>query len=150
MSFVCDLHVTKSETTALDKVMESEHTRLSGTLINNSNVINPSILCHVSAETVAGYNYMDIPNFKRKYFITDITALTEETCMVSGHVDVLSTYKDAIRKNTAIVGRSETKYNMYLDDNTIKVDAQTVIKTLNNFNGGHFTNRGSICLVVVG
>lgn len=149
MSFICDLHVTKSEMTALDKVMENSHTRLPGTLINNSNVINPSILCYVSAETVACYNYMDIPNFKRKYFITDITALTAETCIVSGHVDVLSTYKDDIRKNTAIVGRSETKYNMYLDDNTIKTDAQTVIKTLNNFNGGHFTN-GTICLVVVG
>ncbi len=150
MSFTCNLYITKSETTALDKVMETGGTSLSGTLINNSNVINPSILCHVSAETVAGYNYMDIPDFKRKYFITEITALTKDTCMVSGHVDVLSTYKDDIRKNTAIVGRSETKYNLYLDDNTIKTDAQTVIKTLNNFNGGNFTAAGSICLVVVG
>ena len=150
MSFKCNLYLTKSETTALDKKMETGNTSLEGTLINNSNVINPSILCHVSAETVAGYNYMDIPSFNRKYFITEITALTHDTCMVSGHVDVLSTYKNAIRENTAIVGRSETKYNMYMDDNTIKTDAQTVIKTLNNFNGGYFTAAGSIALVVVG
>lgn len=150
MSFTCNLYLTKSETTALDKKMETSHTSLDGTLINNSNVVNPSILCHVSAETVAGYNYMDIPSFNRKYFITEITALTHDTCMVSGHVDVLSTYKNAIRENTAIVGRSETKYNLYMDDNTIKTDSQTVIKTLNNFSGGNFTAAGSICLVVVG
>ena len=76
--------------------------------------------------------------------------MTADTCIVSGHVDVLSTYKDGIRNNNAIVGRSETNYNMYIDDDTIKTDAQTVIKTLNNFNGGYFTAAGSICLVVVG
>lgn len=150
MSFSCVLYKTKSEKTALDKVMQTGDKSYTGTLINNSNVVNPNILLHVGAEDIAQFNYMAISNFGRKYFITEITALTADTCMVSGHVDVLSTYKDGIRANTAIVGRSETKYNMYIDDNTIKTDSQTVIKTLNNFNGGYFTSAGSIALVVVG
>lgn len=150
MSFSVTLYKTKSEKTALDKVMESSSIPLEGALLNDTNIINPSILIHEPAEDLASFNYMSIPNFNRKYFITEITALTADTCIVSGHVDVLSTYKDGIRNNNAIVGRSETNYNMYIDDDTIKTDAQTVIKTLNNFNGGYFTAAGSICLVVVG
>ena len=150
MSFQCDLYITKSEKTALDKTMETGGTSLSGTLINNSNVVNPSVLCHVSAETVAGYNYMKIPSFNRHYFITEITALTHDTCLVQGHVDVLSTYKDEIRNNGGIIGRQENKWNLYLDDNMIKVDARTQITTSNQFKtGGNFTDNPSICLVVV-
>jgi len=150
MSFTCNMYITKSEKTALDKTMESGGTSLSGTLINNSNVINPSILCHASAETVAGYNYMEIASFNRKYFITEITALTHDTCMVTGHVDVLSTYKDAIRKNGAVIGRSENQFNLYLDDNMIKVDSRTKIQVKNKFSGGYFVDEPKICLVVVG
>ena len=148
-AFEVKIGITKSEKTALDKTVTSE-TTYSGTLINNSNVINPSILIRESADNIATKNYMTISKFGRKYFITEITALTADTCMVSGHVDVLSTYKADIRKNNAIVGRSETNYNMYIDDDTIKTDARTIIKTLNNFNGGYFTAAGSIALIVVG
>ncbi|MBO7260226.1 MAG: hypothetical protein J6U97_01895 [Bacteroidaceae bacterium] len=137
MSFQVDLKKTKSETTQLTKVMETGGTSLSGTLINNSNVINPSILCHVSAETVAGYNYMEIGAFNRKYFITEITALTHDTCMVQGHVDVLSTYAGDIRNLTGVIARQENKYNLYLDDNLFKVDSRTIIQTVqNNASGG--------------
>lgn len=150
MSFACKLYQTLSEKTALDKVMETGGTELSGTLINNSNVVNPSVLCHVSAETVAAYNYMIIPNFNRRYFITEITALTETTCMVLGHVDVLATYKSAIRDNTAVVARAENKWNLYLDDNMIKVSSIPKILTKDYFDGGYFTESPGIALVVVG
>lgn len=150
MSFTCNLYITKSERNALDKVMETGGTSLAGTLINNSNVVNPSILCYVSAETVANYNYMEIPNFNRKYFITEITAMTKDTCIVSAHVDVLSTYASQIRSNGGVIGRQENKWNLYLDDNMIKVDSRTLITTSNRFKtGGAFTDEPSICLVVV-
>ena len=150
MSFSCTLYQTKSEKIALDKVMESGSKAYSGTLINNSNVINPSILLKVGADAVSGYNYMEIPDFGRKYFITEITALTTETCMVTGHVDVLSTYKDGIRSNTALIGRSETKYNLYIDDNMYKVDSRTIIQCKEFTGGGAFQKTPGIALVVVG
>lgn len=150
MSFTCNLYQTKSEKTALDKVMELGGISLSGTLINNSNVINPSILCQVSAASVSEYNYMELPSFNRKYFITEITALTADTCMVSGHVDVLSTYKDGIRAQTALISRQENKYNLYLDDSLFKVDSRTIIQTLIFEKGGYFTSSPGIALVVSG
>lgn len=150
MSFTCNLYQTKSEKNALDKVMELGGISLSGTLINNSNVINPSILCQVSAASVSEYNYMELPSFNRKYFITEITALTADTCMVSGHVDVLSTYKDGIKAQTALIARQENKYNLYLDDSLFKVDSRTIIQTLIFEKGGYFTSSPGIALVVSG
>lgn len=150
MSFKCKIYTTLSERTALDKTMELGGIELEGTLLNNSNIVNPSILIRRSAETLASFNYMDIPNFNRKYFITEVTALTAETCMVSGHVDVLSTYKSGIRDNTAVIARAENKWNLYLDDNLIKVSSIPKILTKEYFDGGHFTESPGIALVVVG
>ena len=150
MSFSCKLYTTLSERTALDKTMEVGGIELSGTLINNSNIINPSILIHRSAETLSTYNYMVISNFNRRYFITEVTALTAETCMVSGHVDVLSTYKSAIRNLDAVIARQENKYNLYIDDNLFKVDSRTIIQTVQFDKGGYFTKTPGIALVLVG
>ena len=93
---------------------------------------------------------MEISTFGRKYFITDITALNEKTCVVSGHVDVLSTYASDIRKLEAVIARQENKWNLYLDDNLFKVDSRTIIQTLDFNKGGHFSKTPSIVLVVTG
>lgn len=150
MSFTCNLYTTLSERTALDKTFETAHSELSGTLINDSNVINPSILVHVPADTLSRYNYMVISAFNRRYFITEITALTADTSIVSGHVDVLSTYKGAIRDLEAVIARQENKYNLYIDDNLFKVDTRTIIQTVQFDKGGHFTKTPGIALVLVG
>ena len=151
MSFSVNLYKTKSEKTALNKTMVSGSEKsYSGTLLNNSNIINPNILLHVAAEDIALYNYMNISSFGRKYFITEITALNADTCMVSGHVDVLSTYADEIKDLKAVIARQENKYNLYLDDSLFKVDSRTIVQTINFKNGGYFTDSPSCVLVVSG
>lgn len=151
MSFSVNLYQTKSEKTALTKTMVTGSEKsFTGTLINSSNVIDPSIKLMVAADTIATYNYMTISNFGRKYFITEITALTADTCIVSGHVDVLSTYADQIRAHTAIIARQENKYNLYLDDDLFKIDSRTIIQTIKFKNGGYFTDSPSCVLVVSG
>ena len=147
--FECTLYKTKSEKTALHKVMETGSKAYEGVLINNSNVVDPSIRLHVGADVIAKYNYMVINDFGRKYFITDITALTKDTCMVSGHVDVLSTYEEDIRKNSGVIRRATNMSHKYIDDNIIKVDSRPNIVTQVFKNGGYFTDNPSICLVVV-
>lgn len=150
MSFSCNLYKTNSEKTALTKVMETGHKSYSGTLINNSNVVDPTILLPVGADEIAKYNYMELSSFGRKYFITEITALTADTCMVSGHCDVLSTYADDIRNNGGIVGRASNMWHKYMNDNMIKVDSRPVITTQVFKKGGYFLDNPSIALVVVG
>lgn len=148
--FECTLYKTKSEKTALTKVMETGWKAYEGILINNSNVVDPAIKLQVGADVIAKYNYMVIDDFGRKYFITDITALTTDTCMVTGHVDVLSTYADDIRSNSGVVGRSANLAHRYMNDDMIKVDSRPHIVTQSFKNGGYFLDTPSIALVVVG
>lgn len=147
MSVTVNVGVTTSEKRALTKSFSTTVSK-SGTLRNETNVVNPSILLNCSAESIATCNYMTIPDFGRKYFITDITAVTNELCIVSGHTDVLSTYASQIRANPAIIGRSSSNYNLYLDDNIFKVDSRTIVQT-KKFSGS-FDDTPSIILITVG
>lgn len=149
MSFSVELGKTKSEKTALDKTVTFDKT-FNGTLLNDTNIINPSIRLKVAAEDIALYNYMKITNFSRLYFITDVYALTDKTCIVTGHVDVLATYKTSIRLNEAVIGRSESSYNLYIDDGLFKVDSKTIIQTKKFTGGGKFQTTPGIALVTVG
>lgn len=128
MSFSVSFGVTTSEKRQLDKSV-SYAVSLSGTLRNETNVVNPTILVEANVSTLAGCNYMSIPSFNRVYFITDIRSISNGLCEVSGHCDVLSTYKDGIRSNNAIVGRSATKgnWNLYLNDPMLKVTNKSKI-----------------------
>lgn len=128
MSFTVSFGVTTSEKRQLDKAV-SYAVSLSGNLRNETNVVNPTILVEANVSTLAGCNYMSIPSFNRVYFITDIRSISNGLCEVSGHCDVLSTYKDGIRSNNAIVGRSATKgnWNLYLNDPMLKVTNKSKI-----------------------
>lgn len=119
-----------SEKRALDKTFNAVKS-LSGTLRNQSNVVNPSIEVEVPVGSIATCNYMTIPEFGRKYYITDMTALGENLTLVSGHVDVLATYASSIRMNRAIVSRSATQgnWNLYLNDPMLKVTNKSKIIT---------------------
>ena len=122
MSISISFGVTTSEKRQLDKSV-SYALSLSGTLRNETNVVNPTILVEANVSTLAGCNYMSIPSFHRQYFITDVRSISDELCEVSGHCDVLSTYKAGIRSNIAIVGRSATEgnWNLFLTDPMLKV-----------------------------
>ena len=150
MSFKCNLYKTLSERSALTKIFESGTINLEGTLLNNTSIINPSIRIHRAADDISQYNYMYIPDFHRKYFINDITALNADTCIVQAHVDVLGTYENFIRPLDAVIARQENKYNLYLDDNLFKIDSRTIIQTVQFDKGGYFTQTPGIALVVVG
>ena len=123
MSFSVSIGTCSSEKRALDKSF-SAVTTVSGTLRNESNVVNPSILIEVGVGTIATCNYMEIPTFGRKYYITDMTSMGDNLTLVSGHCDVLATYKDGIRSNTAVISRSATEgnWNLFLNDNMTKIN----------------------------
>ena len=151
MATTITFYQTKSEKTALDKDMVTgSKLELSGVFRNQSDVINPAIIIEGNISTLSGKNYFEISAFGRKYFITEMTTIRNGLCMVRGHVDVLSTYASEIRDNSGVVGRSENKWNMYLDDNMIKVSSIPKILTKTGFNGGSFSANPSIVMVVVG
>lgn len=146
-----NLYLTKSERTSLTKTMETgSKIELTGTIRDASDVLNPVIEIAGSASSIAARNYFDIPEFGRKYFLTEITSTGYGRVVIHGHVDVLSTYANEIRNNSGIIGRAENKWKMYLDDNMIKVDSRPIITTQFFKDGGYFLDEPSIALVVVG
>lgn len=128
------LGVTTSEKRQLDKSV-SYNWSGSGTLRNETNVVNPTILVEADVSTIAACNYMNIPAFHRQYFITDIRSISNGLCEVSGHCDVLSTYKSGIRTNTAVISRSaqEGNWNLFLNDPMLKVTNKSNIITKTGF-----------------
>lgn len=146
-----NIYLTKSERTALTKTLE-EKIELTGTLRDASNVLNPSIEIQASAATLAARNYFEITEFGRKYFITEITSTGYGRVIINGHVDVLSTYADSIRKLDAVIARQENRYNLYLDDNLFKVDSRPDIETkmFDEAGKASFAKNPCVVLVLVG
>lgn len=95
--------------------------QLEGTLKENTNLINPSIMIESDFQDIWNCNYMDIPSFGRKYFVTNIESIRTGILRISAHVDVLSTYKEGILANKAIIHRAENnaQYNLLINDGSL-------------------------------
>lgn len=78
----------------------------SGTLREGSDILNPSVLIEASPDTICGFNYAYIPEFKRWYYIQNVSAFRTGLTIVSLTVDVLMTYKECIMNSSAIITRS--------------------------------------------
>lgn len=102
---------------------------LSGYLRDGSSIIDPVIMVEGDISTIAACNYMTIQSFGRSYFITNMESVRNNLVRVTGHVDVLTTYKDEILANSGIVRRQENLWNLYLDDGSFKVYNNPIILT---------------------
>lgn len=138
--------VTNDDHRKLSKTFSSTIS-LSGTLRNDSNIVNPSVLVRVSASTIANCNYMYISEFNRYYYITDITAVSDTLSMVNGHCDVLNTYKAGIRSNQAIVKRSSNMNDLFINDGSMVMKSQITTDYIPF--PVRFTKAESIILVTV-
>lgn len=81
------------------------------------------------------YNYFYISDLQRYYYITGITAINDNLWEISGHIDVLYTYRTQILENSAIIARQEFQYNLDLVDSELITSAgreYTVMKFPNS------------------
>lgn len=128
MSFTINLQINSSPLEQLDKNI-STVVSLSGTLKEDTSIINPVIKIQGDLSSIASCNYMTIPRFNRSYIITDIRSITNNIIEISGRVDVLYTYRDQIRNNAAIIRRQENDWNLYLNDGSFKVYQNPMVLT---------------------
>ncbi len=77
----------------------------SGTLKQESSVINPTIV--IELENPSSFNYMYIPEFNRYYYIDDIVSVRNGLWRISGKVDVLNSFKNHIRSCPIIISNTE-------------------------------------------
>lgn len=92
----------------------------------NTDLLRP-VLKMTSGKT--GYNYCEISDFGRKYFIERYESITGGHCLCYCHVDVLSSYDSDIRNLNCYVLRNEdiNKWKRDLVDNAIMVSNRRVV-----------------------
>ena len=112
-----NFYVNTSEKEKFDKSLTNEKS-LTGFLKQGSSVINPIIT--VEIENPSQFNYCHIPQFHRYYFISDTVNVKNNIWEIHMHVDTLSSFKSQIRRNRAIIDKSQdSQYsNDYFNDGT--------------------------------
>lgn len=134
------LYSNASEINAVDKNI-TELTTLTGTLREQSSIIDPIITISYIDDYIGSMNYAHIPEFNRYYFITNVESVRNNLWKVSFHVDVLFTYRDAIRANSAIIERNENEYDLKLNDGLFRTQQNPRIAQFpfpNGFNQWNF------------
>ena len=92
-------------------------TTLQGTLRNECSITDPIITIEYNPEEqFLEYNYAYIPQFKRYYYITDISHLRTGLLEITMSVDILMSFKEAILRSKGFVERNEFQTNPLLID----------------------------------
>lgn len=117
---------------------------LTGTLRDESSVMDPVIT--IERSSLTGFNYVYIQEFGRYYFVTEVESVRDNLIRMHLHCDVLKSFDAGIRSNTAIVSKSADKYNMLINDNSIRT-YQNSLYTYKEFPNGFGTNFEYVLLV---
>lgn len=117
MSFSIKLQRNTSPMNKMDKTCNLVAT-ISGTLRNETNLVDPIIL--VERSELPYFNYMTIDEFHRSYFIREIRSIRNNVWEIHGHSDPLMSFKEDFLQNTALVSRNENNYDLLLNDGLFK------------------------------
>ncbi len=138
------LYNNASAVNAVNKEL-SQLASLSGTLREESSIIDPVITMAGIGEHLTEANYAHIEEFGRYYFITNVESVRNGLWRVSMHVDVLYTYAEQIVLNDAIIERNENEYDLKLNDGLFQTQQNPRIAQY-PFPGG-FTNWNFVLAV---
>lgn len=119
MSFTIELMRNNSEKNKVGKDVTVLQT-LTGTLRQETSIIDPVIMIEGNLTNLTICNYMSIPVFHRYYFVNNIRSIRNGLIEFSCHVDVLESFKSEILPNIGIIKRQENIWNLYLDDGSFR------------------------------
>lgn len=142
------LYNNNSERQAIAKSLTNGYP-LTGSLRNESSVINPIILVEMS--NPSSYNYAYIPDFGRYYFITDMISVRTNLWRISMSVDVLMSFKNQILNLDVIVSDlsiGEESASTYIEGEQWKATVKTKTDVINFPNG--LLDNGEYILITSG
>lgn len=150
MSFPIHFYTNTSNSNVVEKNLLDIY-ELQGTLRDGASLLDPVFLIEANAPGfhANNVNYIYVEEFGRYYYITNIVSVNYTLWELHCHVDVLMSYKDTIKEQTAIVARQEGKYNMYLDDGVFMTYQNPKIQTKLFSNATPFETQEFV-LVVAG
>lgn len=125
----------------------SDGTRYRCAVKTGSSIISPVI--EISVEELPGYNYAYIGNFKRWYFVTNIT-YDRGVWVLSLACDVLASYKTEIGATSMYFERASAGQNVRLKDTLFPVTgASSVSKTTIEQGALTTFETGCVCVTVL-
>ena len=149
MSFDIGLYNNTEELNKISKSPTLVRT-LTGEFREETDIVNPEILIEYDG-TLTDVNYMRIAQLNRWYFITGIESVRTGLWRIYAHCDVLKTYSEAILGTEAVIARSESLYNLLINDSMFKVYSNPRLQIANFpqkftgesyvlvMNGAHYT-----------
>lgn len=105
--------------------------------IEETSITTPSIVLVAKLDTIAQYNYCEISQLKRKYFIRDITSLDGERVRVDLAVDVLASFYDDVVSAQILTERSTKNKNVFVPDSKLRNSVRG-IPQIKTFTGGEW------------
>ena len=142
------LYHNTSANNKIDKSLHSE-TTYSGSLRDDSKVINPEIM--IESSNLTGFNYAYIPSFHRYYYIDEIVSYRSNLWIIKLKVDVLMSFASDIKDLTCVIEATESyKGNDYLADSDSWVNMVKAKTDILNFNGSSLLDNGEYILITAG
>lgn len=117
-------------------------------LVENTSISKPTFKM-VDKDLYMTANYCYVDTLHRYYFIDNIT-VSQGYAYLECTVDVLMTYKDALREQACIIRRQEHKYDMMQNDGNIPVKQYPAKRCIGHFTTPFDMNRVSFVMGVVG
>lgn len=132
---IIEFYSNVAEKNKVGKMPQALVKSLTGTLRESTNVTDPIFkVTTLTHDEISKINYAYVPEFKRYYFVKQITYVKKDLYEVNCHVDVLESFKDDILNLNCRIGRQTGEYNLLLSDNEIHIrqDNRVVIKSFSN------------------
>jgi hypothetical protein len=115
MSMTIKLYHNDSDKRTVSKTLTNEGSLAGATIIDDTSILAPRLKVRDNGIIMVQYNYCYIADFKRYYFITDIS-VSNGYIYIDCKVDVLMSYGAEIRACTGVIARQENVWSGYLDD----------------------------------
>ena len=128
---------TTSPNNKCAKVFASDTQSYDVYFLEETSITTPSIVLVAALDTIARYNYCEISQLKRKYFMRDITSLDGERVRVDLAVDVLASFYDDVVSAQILTNRSSKNINVFVPDNRLK-NSTRGISQIKSFSGGEW------------
>lgn len=113
-----ECYISTNDSNYLNKKLTEVVTLKNVFIKTATDYVNPVLI--IEREKI-DFNYVYIPQFKRYYFVNNITSEKNGLWSVALHVDVLMSFKSDIKKINAITKRQEYVANNDLIDERLKL-----------------------------
>lgn len=115
MSMTITLYHNDSDKRTVNKTLTNAGALSGAVIIDDTSILSPRLKVRDNGIIAVQYNYCYIADFKRYYYITDIT-VSNGYIYLDCKVDVLMSYANEIKACTGVLARQENIWSGYLDD----------------------------------